>query len=324
MSDQPHEPDPTDTATHAIDPARKMSPRAIAFQIVAFALSVALIVWAVRLALGKGDPEQLKLLASPPLVPLLVLLGATVASIAVNGLIFTALVRPIRKLHAGELIAVNAIATFLSVLPFKIGLLARVMIHTKRDKLPLRDIVSWFASVAAVTLAVLLPLGAVTLWRQKPDALWVISGILLVPASCVVVVQAARFAHRNNRLRPLALGADRILSCRTPVAAAGVLRAVDIALYAVRFAAAAEIVRVSLDADSAVVLGSTYFLVSVLAPTGATGFQLGGTITIAALEALPPEKAALLALAVAISEIGVAFVMALLGAAALRLDRLFR
>ena len=324
MTDQPHDHDASTSAARKIDPARKLTPKTIALQIVGFAVSVAIIVWAVRLAMSKGDPEQLNQLSSPPFVPLLVLLGATCASISVNGLIFTALIRPIRKLPAGELVAVNAIATFLSVLPFKLGLLARVVIHTRRDNLPLRDIVSWFASVAAVTLAVLLPLAAITLWRQQPDALWAVSGLLLVPASCVVVVICARLAEKSPRLKPFALGTERILTRRSAVAAAGVLRAVDIVLLALRFSAAAAIIGISLDADSAVVLGSTYYLVSVLAPTGATGFQLGGTITIAAWEALPVETAAILALAVAISEIAVAFAMATIGAIVLRLDRLLR
>jgi hypothetical protein len=324
LTEQPQHHDASSSAARAIDPARRPSARAIALQILGFALSVALVVWAVRLAMSKGDAEQLAKLASPPTVPLLVLLGATLASISVNGLIFATLVRPIRKLPAGELIAVNAIATFLSVLPFKLGLLARVVIHTRRDNLPLRDIVSWFASVAGVTLAVLLPLTAITLWRQQADAIWALSGLLLVPASCVIVVVGARFVRSTPKLKPLALGADRILTQRSAVARAGVLRAIDTALLATRFAAAAAIIGVSLDADSAVVLGSTYFLVSVLAPTGATGFQLGGTITIAAWEALPVETAAILALAVAISEFGVALIMATIGAIALRLDRLLR
>ena len=316
--------DATESAAHAIESARKPNLRTIIFQIVAFALSIALVVWAVRIALDKGSPEQFDRLASPAIGPLALLLAATAASIAVNGLIFWVLVKPIKKLSPGELIAVNAIGTFLVVLPFKLSLLSRVAIHTKRDNIALKDLVSWFCALGAVSLAVLIPLAGVSLWRQQPDAIWALSGFILVPAACVFVIEVNRFLQRSDRFRPIGLGAERILTQRALVAKAGVLRAIDVALLAARFAAAAHIAGIELDAGSAVVLGSTFFLISLLSPTGSTGFQLGGAIAIGAWESMPQEEAALLTLAVAISEFVVAFVMAGIGAAILRLDKLFR
>ena len=72
------------------------------FQIGGFLIGIALLVWCVRRGLSPENRGQLALLrsASPGLVASL--LGLTVVSIALNGLIFWAVLRPVRRLRCPQ------------------------------------------------------------------------------------------------------------------------------------------------------------------------------------------------------------------------------
>lgn len=302
----------------------RWSPLRIALQLVGFGVSVGLLVWVVMLVLSEENQERLGELAQPSgwLIGALVL--TTVGSIIVNAMIFLVLSRPLRRLSAPALVAVNSIATFLSILPFKLGLAVRVVIHHRRDRMPFREIVPWLASVAAVTLAVLLPLAGVSVWRGAADGLWWAGSAVGVGACCAAGVWLSGMAERARVLAMASLGSYVILRRWRVVAAAAALRLVDVGLLAARFGIASRVAGFEMGADQAVLLASVYFMIGVMAPTGATGFQLGGAVALAALQQIDAATMGLIALIVTCTEIGTSAVMGGIGALGLWRGGLFR
>lgn len=291
-------------------------------QLVIFGASIGAFVWVFNLAFSESNRERLAQISEPDPALLGALIAFTAASIVVNGLIFRALVRPIGSVRATDLVAVNAVATFLAILPFKIGLLTRVLIHNKRDGIRLPDIMRWFVANAAITIAVLLPIWGVSWWRGRADAVWWV-GVLAGPALCVAAgVLLCRAAERIRLLGVLSLGSHVILRDGRAALGAFALRIADVAFMALRFLAAASLAGVEVEAGQAAFLGVSFFLVSVIAPSGAQAFQVAGTVGIGALLGMDAESSALVGLVVVAAEVGTAAVMALAGFWLLRLDRL--
>lgn len=275
-------------------------------QIGGFLIGAALLAWCVAKALTPENRGQLALLrdASPSLVA--ALLGLTAVSIALNGLVFWAVLRPVRRLRAVDTIAVNGLATFLNYLPFKLSVLSRVLIHNRRDGVPVFVIGAWFAAMGAVLLLGVGPLILATLVSPRMSALWVgvASGALVGStvlavliarwfkgphgmARIVAIVDAFRIPPisrliRAGFVRGLHAGMDMIAS-PSAVALSVVLRLADTATQAGRFAIAAEILGRPLGFDQALLYSVTYFAIGVLSPVGMLGFRESGTSAVAAL-----------------------------------------
>ena len=285
---------PTDS-----DPKPRSRVRAI-IQVIGFALSIGALGWAISAALSPDNREQLsKLLEATP-AQILTMVALSCASVGVNGLIFWTLIRPVKPLRATDVISVNAIATLLAYLPFKLSLIVRVAIHHKRDKVPVLTIGAWMGAVGITMLAVLGPMTLVSLWRKDVDTLWWVSMILAVSlcATIAILISKSLEGERGiDRLARLPLvgraaatewykrahdGFTMVAHTPTSISAC-VLRMIDVALFAGRFVGAAWILGLPIGWSDALLLGSGYFLIGVFSPFGALGTREAGTIGIAAL-----------------------------------------
>ncbi|GIK20094.1 MAG: hypothetical protein AMXMBFR77_21920 [Phycisphaerales bacterium] len=276
-----------------------------ALQIVGFVGGLALLGWCVRAALSPENREQLARLGDAPAWSVAVLLGLSAASVALNGLAFWSALLPARRLHASDVIATNALATFLNYLPFKLSAISRVVIHNRRDRVPLLTIGGWFGAVLGVMAASLVPLVAASLWRQTVDAAWWAVALLgPIAAGGGLVALARPFADERGLARlhvildPLAVGPLRralrserfaqlhagvtMLADPRAVAIGVSVRLADVAVQTARFVLAASILGVALPWDHAALVASSYFLISVVSPFGMLGTREAGTVWLAA------------------------------------------
>lgn len=306
-----------------LEPPRRRSLTRRILQVVGFTLGVALLAWVVSIALSAENRATFdRLLDAPPQLAI-ALFALTLAAIIINGVVFHVVLLPIRRLPLLEIIAVNALSTFLSILPFKISVITRVVIHHRRDGLPLRDIIAWFATVSAGALAILAPLFLVSIWRAQLDALWIAGAILGTLAATAAALPLAHLAQGPLPiLHRLSLGADRIVSNPKVLFSQYALRLLDIATVAARFWVVARIVGLDLPPDRAVLLGSTYFLIAVISPVSALGFSEMGAVIVARLSGLDAPAVAVVALAVTLANVATAGVLSIPTFAWLRPDRI--
>lgn len=294
-----------DGGAHAERRSGRSVARIIA-QSLAFLVGVGLLWWCARQALAEENRAQIERLSEASVLDVGLLAVLCLATVGINGLIFWATIRPVHRLSWAGVQATNALATFLNYLPFKLSVLARVLIHNRRDGVPVLTIGAWFGAVAVVMLAVYLPLIGVSLWRGSIDAAWVLAGGagLVVGlgavwgASRVLAGQGmrARLVRAATRAMPRlgprlagspALG--RVLAgldmLASPGALAGVaaLRLADIGVQALRFVVAAGVLGVAMSAQDALLVASTYFLIGVASPAGQLGTREAGTRWLAGL-----------------------------------------
>lgn len=283
-----------------------MTARRLAVQAVAFALGLALLGWAIALALAPENRRGLEQLkeASPLLAGAVV--GLAAASVALNGLIFWVTARPLHRLPCGEVLAVNALATLLAFLPFKLSVVARVAIHRRRDRMPYRALVAWLAATAGLSLATLVVLTAAAMWRRHIDMAW--AGA--VAAGLAVLVAAAyaggRLAASRARLDALTLGAGAIGRSVPTVVSHVALRLADVTAQAGRFALVAAALGYPLTFDGAVILASVYFVVGVVSPAGNIGVREGAVFGLGHVVSslgLGPGELAQIALVVTAGEV---------------------
>ena len=334
-------------ATHEdAKPAPRSGVR-IAVQVVGFLIGIALLGWCVRLALSEENREALGKLVDAPPGSLAALLGLSVVGVVANGLIFWAAIRPVRQLHAMDVVATNALATFLANLPFKIGLLARIAIHNRRDKVPMAMIFGWFGAVTAtlvLTSASLLGAGAL---RGMLQGFTVpVAVVLMVVLSIVMVVIAKRLSGerghrrlsrligrfggkralrlaRSQVMRELHMGLDMLASGRW-VAVVVAFRMIDFASQAWRWVVAGELVEKDISFANGLLIAGGHFLAGALSPVGMLGFREGAAMGTAELLGLGSREFAPIALLTAGSELVVVIAGAGLAIAWLRLDRMLR
>jgi len=304
---------------------RRFSPAKIAFQLLGLAVSIALLIWLISIALSDDNRQAWTNLADASPIQVAALFGATAASITFNGLIFWALARGRASVGPVELVAVNAICTLLASLPFKLGVLVRGLIHHRRDQLPFKFLIAWFATVAVLGMAVFVPLAGLSLWRGETDALWWAGAAAVFAVAHGAAFAVASFAQRQTQaaayLRKASLGAHRFLLKPSSLAWHALMRGLDIASLAGRFMAASWLLGFGLGVESAVLLGCTFFLLSVLAPTGNLGVREAGTTALAAAVGLDLDSIGMLVLIVSGAELLTAFVASLPAAVYVRLDR---
>jgi hypothetical protein len=319
-------------------------------QLAGFAVSLALLGWCLSMALTPDNREQLQRLwgASPFQIGGLLLLS--LLTLQINGMIFWTVLRPVRRLRLPDMLATNALATFLTYLPFKASALVRILIHNRRDRIPVLTIGAWFAAIAMLLLVALAPAAAAAAWRQQIDGLWLaltIGGQAALGGSLLMVARTFRGGRGHARivaiaavlrLRPLErvlasrawtslhAGFD-MLACPKVIIAATALRLADIAVLAARFSLAAAIFGIDLPLDQAILISLSHFVIGVLSPFGVLGAREAGATSIAALLATGTDPAgtfAAVVLLVSATEAMVFLLGASIGLAWLRPDRLLR
>lgn len=326
-------------------PARRSIARLLV-QVVGFCIGLALLGWAVTMALGNKAQLERLLDASPQQIAML--LGLSLATLIINGLIFWAVLLPVRRVRILDMQAVNGIATSLTYLPFKLSALVRVAIHNRRDHVPLLTIGSWFAAIAILMLAAVGPAALAAWWFRGIGAAWLVVTLLGQCSLVVILVYAARaFRGTEGQLRLARLAGmlrvpllNRLLSSRawtnlhagfdmiaSPGVSAGAtaLRLADLVVHVARFWVAATVLGVDLPIDQILFISLGYFLVGVLSPFGVLGAREGGAIGVAAaLYGGELGDVAGVALLVTATETVVYLFGAAAGLAWLRPDRLLR
>jgi len=321
-------------------------------QILGFAVGLALLGWCVSIALKKENREHLAALGHATAGQVLALLGLSFVVMLASGAAFRETLRPIKRLPMLEVQATNAIACLLALLPFKLSVLFRVLVHNRRDRVPLLTIGAWFASVGVVILCVLLPMLGAGLWRGRADALWfatAIGGCLAMLAAVLLVANAlatprgwawaqshyarlplpANFRHGSPAATALLERVHegvRMLASPRVVIGCAVLRVIDIGAQAGRIAVAAQIVGHPLPWEHALLAGSVFFLITAAAPSGALGTREGGTAVLisAVLQGVDRGEFTVVVLAVSAAESLVLLFSSMVALAYLRPDRLLR
>ncbi|MBL8744863.1 MAG: hypothetical protein JNK58_00750 [Phycisphaerae bacterium] len=313
---------PTGPVLEQMDPRRKWSPRRVALQLAGLLLGLALLAWAIRLSMSEENARGLASMRAAPAGEVVALFALTFTSLILNGLMFWITLRPVHRLDPTDTILTNAIATFLSILPFKLSLIARVLIHHRRDGVRFRLLIGWVAAVGALAVSVLAPLIVAGVWRKQLDWLWWITVIVGLGLGGVAAVVLGRKSNTAAWLRTLSLGSYLLVQHPRAVIGHGVFRVLDVAVLAGRFLAAAMIINHEMPVDQAILLSTTYFLLSVLTPAGTLGFREMGVAALGISQGLDENSIALIALVVTGAEVLTSGALALVGAIRIRPDRL--
>jgi len=301
---------------------RRWSPGTLAVQLVGLAIGIGLLVWAFSLSARPENRRSIEAMQNAPASEVGLLVGLTLVSLVLNGLMFWVTLRPLKTLNPINVVLVNSIATFFSVLPFKLSLVARVLIHHRRDGVSFKALLAWVAAMGALGLAVLLPLVGATLWRGRLDGLWWAASLAGLLACNGLGVLLGYQARRVKLLRTLSFGADAIVRHVPAVIGHGVFRLADVGALAARFMAAAAIADVAMPIDQAVLLASVYFVLSVITPAGTLGFREMGVAALGLSQGLGAEQVALVALVVTGAEVVTSGGLATIAFVVLRPDKL--
>lgn len=316
-------------------------------QILGFVVGLGLLGYCIRVALQPKNQQQLAKLLDAPWSEKLALIGLSIVVVLISGSVFYVALSPIRKLRWLEMQSINVIACLLALLPMKLSLVFRVLLHNRRDGMPMLTIGAWFAATAAVMCVVIGPVLGVTLLRHTPDAIWAagcLGGTLLCAGVLIAVARALRHERwwsmlirvwsalpipkllKGPMLQERAQEGARMLASPYAVGAGVALRMLDIVVQAARFKIAAAIVDQPLTWDQAVLAGATFFLIGALAPTGQVGAREAGTAGFVGLilSGIDFGSFAVIVLMVSATETAVLMVGSMIGLAYLGPRRLLR
>lgn len=276
----------------------------VALQLLGFAAGIGLLVWTVRLAFGAESADALARVREASPWALWGLLGLSMASLVLNGLAFWLAGRAAAPLRCVDVIATNSLATLLSYLPLKIGFLSRVLVHNRRDGVPLFTIGAWFGAVTVLAFLAPLPILAASVWRERMDLVWwaaTVAGLLVLGAAVMlgarIFAGEAGLGRLHRLLDPVSLGFmrrftrsaafarlhggfDIIASARVvwPTLAVWLI---DYTLRAGRFLIVAAVLGMALTPGEAMLIGSAFFLVGAISPVGMVGTREAGATGIA-------------------------------------------
>lgn len=289
--------------SESIETQRKSGSRSvlgIILQVIGFGIGIAMLGWAVQMALREENREQLQKLSEATPGELMLLLIFATLSVGFNGIIFWVVINPIHRLRPTDVIATNAIATFMAYLPFKLSVVARFVIHNRRDKVPVLTIGAWILAEAILMAAVLGPLTLTSIWLKQVNTLWWIVSLISVFGCTLVGSALARQLAGDvgiARMSRLGLG-ERVtthtafgrvhsgfemLGNTRATLIANSFRLIDIIVFAMRFYIAARVLDLPLTAQDSLLLGATYFIIGAASPAGMLGTREAGTIAIAQL-----------------------------------------
>ncbi len=291
MSDATETPNP-------IKPSR--SAVGVGVQIIGFAIGIFLLGWAVRMALRPENREQLSKLSDATPGELMLLLVLAALSVGFNGIIFWVVLNPIHRIRATDVIATNAIATFLAYLPFKLSVVSRFVIHNRRDKVPVLTIGAWIIAEAILMGAALTPLVLASIWLKEVNLLWWIVSLTGVGVGTAIGSALARQLAGDvglTRLSKIGIGEKlsgsdafsrihsgfEMLGHPRATLIANAFRLIDIITFALRFYVAARVLELPISMQDALLLGATYFIIGAASPAGMLGTREAGTIGIAEL-----------------------------------------
>lgn len=310
MTGGPPEHDSATPPATNVEPAPRRSRSRVLVQVIGFVIGIGLMAWCVSRALSPDNRQHLEKLRDADWRLVAALAGLSLLSLLINGASFWVVIRPVRRIPFTSVLAVNALATALASLPFKLSVLCRFIIHHRRDGVPLLTITVWMGNALTIILATLVPIVLVSLWRGQVDTIWFIAASVGVFIATLAVLVLARVFSRDavwrwldrrigvpapaadgslvpstpppGRLRRLIARFDLLPKAREGVwmlaqpgavfGGAG-LRCADITIQAARFVVAAKLLGQVMNPDDALLAASLYFVVGVLSPAGSLGFR---------------------------------------------------
>ncbi|MEM9083448.1 MAG: hypothetical protein AAGB34_07625 [Planctomycetota bacterium] len=297
-----------------------------ALQVIGFAVGIGLFVFALTLALKPENREAIGHLREASQGEVVLFFTLIVANIILNGFIFWWTHCPLRgrdsALRHWDVQAVNAIATFLAVLPFKLSIAMRFLVHIRRDKMKATEIVSWFAAMTALTAAVLLPAAGASLLLKRIDALWITAVVVGIALCLGLGIWISLLAERVKVIRYISFGAYKVTSHWRTSLGHAMLRVIDVGLLTVRVALVASVAGFTLGISGAILVGTTFFVMGIIAPSGQLGAREGGTMGVAALAGLEINQIALITTLLTATETMTSLVISAPSAWHLRLHRL--
>jgi hypothetical protein len=325
-------------------PGAKPGAIRAAVQLAGFGVGVAMIVWAVRTVISPDNQAALDRLRDAAAGQIIALMALAASSLVLNAIIFWSVIRPVHRLRLSDMIAVNALATFLSYLPFKVSVICRWIVHNRRDGIHNLTIGAWFVVVAGLTVVTVAPMWLAFARPDQAGHWWWLVVAAAIALAHTLAWQAARLVRGPRgmaRMRRLGLPerwAHREWFARlhdgASMSADGhsvwvstLARVLDIASFGLRFAIAAHIIGVELSTEEALLIGLAYFVVGVVSPFGTVGTREAGALAMAVgagVVSAELEQDALLTaiLLVTVSEAVVSLIGAGLALAWLRADRL--
>jgi hypothetical protein len=256
-------------------PARQLlTRRRIITHAIGFLVGLALLAWCITVAIENGDWSRLRQ-ADAGLVALL--LGCTLLSLMINGLIFWATIRPVQPLRAADLQWLNLAASLLNYAPVRAGALTRIVYHLRIDRMPLLRLGAWFAAIALILVIAVGSCLAATLVRPRIDLAWaaLVIGLLAAGGVAARVLCGHRLVARHGR------GIDTMIRHRWSFWGAAGMRLADLAAFSGRMAAAAAILGLSVDGHVIVILAVVAFSASLI-PFGRVGFREAAVAVVAA------------------------------------------
>lgn len=351
-ADQPTPQDPAHAA-HLARVARSRRRRFIV-QIVGLILAIASLAWCIHMALRPENREQWARLGDATSADIALILGLSAAALLLEGLSFWVVLRPVHRLRLPDMLATNALCTFLAYMPFKISAIMRFVIHNRRDGVPVPTIAAWLGNFGSIMLAVFLAMLALLAAMGGVSLEWALATLAATAAIAAGLVAIGRvfrgeqgidrlvavlIALRLKRLVPLVrtrtwrslhAGFDMHASSAC-VSAACALRLLHAGVLTWRFVAVAAVLGVAMPIDVALPVGIAFFVIGSASPAGMAGLRETGAAGLAGLmlSASGTESATLatyapVAILLSATEAIVFLVCGALGLAWLRPDRLLK
>lgn len=238
----------------------------VLLQAIGFAAGAALIIWLFWRA--TRDPTVWERLRAADPMLVVALLACSLASLVLNGAIFWIAVQPLRRLAFGELQWVNAVAALANYAPVRLGVLVRLAWHLRVDRMRLREVVAWFASI---TYTVLVPLGAALtaalLFGQLGWPLLGTAVALIIVGGAVAPTLAAR-----RFVRERCGGLERVVTDPRALWGSIAVRTLDLLLWTLRMMLAVRILGMELSPSQSFMLAMAGLAVT-LNPLGRLGFR---------------------------------------------------
>ncbi len=342
----------------ALDPfapptSRGKRIRTIVIQIVGLLAGLASLAYALSKAFGSGNKEQWEKLSHISNSQLAAIFALSAATLLVEGLSFWILVRPIKRLPAIDVIATNSLCTFLAYLPFKLSAITRVLIHNRRDGIPIPTIMAWFAAFALVMVVTFIPAVLLVGVMGAIDGRWgaAIGAILIVACIGLLIVgrwfrgdpgleRLAGFlrALRLSRAEPLLrsrvwqnlhAGFD-VFATPTTVVGSILLRVAHATILTARFVIVARALDLQPSLSISFQFAIAFFFIGAASPAGMAGLREGAVTGLAGLllkgtsaESSIPAYS-VVAIFVSATEAIVFLVCGILGLLWLRPDRLLK
>ena len=333
--------------TNAMEAKSKPGVLRSIVQIGGFLVGLALLGWCIRQAFSPENQKQLAALRHAPPHLIAALFGVGIMILLCSGLSFYVSIRPLRRLNFWDLQATNVIATLLGYVPFKAGMVFRILVHNRRDLVPVALMGAWFGAVSIIMAATLGPLFAASMLAREINQKWFAIAFSLGALAFVCVWVLSWYFHGTRGMAILRSIAEKlggkwarklvrtrfvrtahggldILASAPRVLLLMFIRLVDLSSQTLRFYLAAMIVGTPLSLDTCLLFASTHFVVGVVSPAGMVGTREAAIVGFAAALGLSnPEAIAGVALLVLASEAVVNSVLSVAGVLRLGVHRMF-